>query len=154
MTLTQDHGSADGKAGIRRPALVTTPLAEPFWSAANTGEFLLQHCASCGYQQHYPRNLCVRCWSEDLSWTPASGAGVIWTFTVVEIPGHPAWAAEVPYVIAVVELDEGPRVMTRIVNCDVERARVGMRVTLQPTWDEQLEQQLLTFGPERRDEGA
>jgi uncharacterized OB-fold protein len=152
MSQAQKHEGADRSAAVRRPGLVTIPLTEPFWKAANDGAFLLQECGSCGHRQHYPRNLCGRCWSEDLSWTRASGEGTVWTFTVVEMPGHPAWAAETPYVIAVVELDEGPRAMTRVIDCAAEDMRVGMRVVLRPTWDEQLEQLLLTFAPDRRDE--
>ncbi|MFE1084524.1 MULTISPECIES: Zn-ribbon domain-containing OB-fold protein [Brevibacterium] len=131
----------------RRPGLVTTTLTQPFWDSANDGQMLIQHCSDCGHQQHYPRNLCTTCWSEDLNWISASGRGVVWTFTVVEKPGHPAWAAEVPYVIALVELEEGPRLMARILDCAPADVRVGLPVTLRPTWDEQLKQMLLNFAP-------
>lgn len=132
---------------IRRPDLVTTPLSQPFWDRANSGEFLIQACADCGHRQHYPRNICTDCWSENLTWMTASGTGIVWTFTVVEKPGHPAWVAETPYAIALVELAEGPRVMSRIIACPPAEVAVGMAVTLRPTWDEQLEQTLLNFAP-------
>lgn len=132
---------------IHRPGLVTTNLSQPFWDRANAGELLIQDCAACGHRQHYPRNICTNCWSEDLTWMTAAGTGVVWTFTIVEKPGHPAWAAETPYAIALVELDEGPRVMTRIIDCPVDEVAVAMAVKLRPTWDEHLEQTLLNFAP-------
>lgn len=132
---------------ILRPGLVTTQLSQPFWDHANDGELLIQDCGDCGHRQHYPRNICTSCWSEDLSWMTAAGTGIVWTFTIVEKPGHPAWATETPYVIALIELDEGPRVMTRIIDCASAEVAVGMAVTLRPTWDEQLEQTLLNFAP-------
>lgn len=132
---------------IQRPGLVTTTLTQPFWDSANDGQMLIQYCSDCGHHQHYPRNLCTNCWSKDLNWVSASGRGTVWTFTVVEKPGHPAWAAEVPYAIALVELEEGPRVMARILDCAPADVRVGLSVTLRPTWDEQLKQMLLNFAP-------
>lgn len=132
---------------IRRPGLVTTPLTQPFWDRANDGQMLIQSCRDCGHRQHYPRNLCTTCWSENLDWKAACGTGVVWTFTVVEKPGHPAWVAEAPYAIALVELEEGPRVMARILDCLPEEVKVGMPVTLRPAWDGQLKQMLLNFAP-------
>jgi uncharacterized OB-fold protein len=147
MTDTQTVSTRTPPKSVRRPGLVTTPLTEPFWDRANEGELLIQHCSSCGHRQHYPRNICISCWADEPLWMSASGNGVVWTFTVVEKPGHPAWVDEVPYVIALVELEEGPRVMTRIVDYPPELVSVGMPVSLAPTWDEQLKQMLLSFAP-------
>ncbi|WP_240372055.1 Zn-ribbon domain-containing OB-fold protein [Brevibacterium zhoupengii] len=147
QAMTANASDAGTTPAIRRPGLVTTPLSQPFWDLANDGEFAIQNCVDCGHRQHYPRNICINCWSENLTWMTAAGTGTVWTFTVVEKPGHPAWAPDTPYVIALVELDEGPRAMTRIVDCPPAEVAVGMAVTLQPTWDEQLEQTLLNFAP-------
>lgn len=114
---------------IGKPALVTTPRTRDWWAAAARGELLLQSCTTCGHLQHYPRIVCAKCWSESLEWVPAAGQGTIWTFTVVHRPGHPGWEADAPYVIALVELDEGPRLMTNIVGCPAESVHVGQRVT-------------------------
>jgi uncharacterized protein len=152
MTVQEknDAGPVTDRVGVRRPGLVTTPLSEPFWKAADDGQLLLQFCGECGHRQHYPRNICTHCWSEDLTWTRAAGTGVVWAFTVVGIPGHPAWVDDTPYAIALVELDEGPRVMTGIVDCAPADVQVGLPVVLQPTWDDQLDQNLLTFAPATR----
>jgi Predicted nucleic-acid-binding protein containing a Zn-ribbon len=130
---------------IAKPAMVSIPLTQPFWAAAAEGTLLLQRCLRCTHIQHYPRTLCARCWSIDLEWTAAQGMGAIWTFTVVSMPGHPAWNAETPYVLALVELDEGPRVLTNIVGCDPDRVAVGQRVSLVPHDDPRGNPSLLQF---------
>ncbi len=76
--------------------------------------------------------MCRACWSENLGWIRAAGTGTVWTFTVVSKPGHPAWEQDTPYVLALVELDEGPRMMTNIIDCDPATVHVGLRVQLAP----------------------
>lgn len=115
---------------IPRPALVPTPETAEFWRAARLGRLLLQRCQRCGGVQHYPRALCARCWHDGLEWFEASGMGSVWTYTVVHRPGHPAWQAHVPYVLAIVELDEGPWVVTNVLDVPCEEVSVGMRVRL------------------------
>lgn len=119
---------ASTSAAVNRPALTTTARTAPWWDAAAEGRLLIQRCTACGHTQHYPRALCRSCWSEDLEWIDASGKGTIWTFTVVHKPGHPAWAAAAPYTIALVELEEGPRMMSNIVGCAPEAVSVGVAV--------------------------
>jgi uncharacterized OB-fold protein len=111
-----------------RPAAVTTPLTQHYWDAAAHGRLLVQRCITCGHHQHYPRTLCTACWSDDLTWVEAKGTGHVATLTVVHMPGHPAWQRETPYVLALVELDEGPRLMTNITGTDPENVYVGMPV--------------------------
>jgi len=115
-------------AALAKPGLSPIPRTQLWWEAVERGELLIQRCASCGSYQFYPRVLCTRCWSEDLGWVQAIGSGRIWTFTVVRMPGHAAWAPDVPYVIALIELDEGPRMMSRVVDSDPREVRVGQRV--------------------------
>lgn len=113
---------------ISKPAIASTRRTRALWDAAADGRLLLQKCGTCGHVQHYPRAICARCWSEDLDWTQAKGSGTVWTLTVAHLPGHPAWIPEVPYVLALVELDEGPRVLTNVVGAPVHHVRVGARV--------------------------
>lgn len=136
----------DETAVVRKPGMVISPRTAEFWKAADRGELLLQRCAGCGHVQHYARSICTSCWSHDLSWQRSAGLGAVWTFTVIGVPGHPAWRREVPYVVAVVELDEGPRVLTNIVGVDPEAVAIGQRVRLTPTRDTDTGQTLLTFG--------
>lgn len=130
-----------------RPAFVSTPLTAAYWEAAADGVLLLQRCRPAGHVQHYPRGLCATCWSDDLEWAPAEGTGRVWTFTVVHMPGHPAWSDQVPYVLALVELDEGPRMMTDIVGVDPADVFVGQRVRLVGASGTVVEQPLLVFAP-------
>lgn len=113
---------------LAKPGPTTVPLTEPFWAAAADGRLLLQRCRCCGHHQHYPRVLCQRCWHTELDWVSSSGNGRVWTFTVVHRPGHPAWNADVPYVLAIVELDEGPRLLTNVVGVDPGEVSADQRV--------------------------
>lgn len=132
---------------IAKPGFVQTPLTKAYWDAAADGELLLQRCVDCNNLQHYPRSICTSCWSEDLVWQSASGLGRVWTFTVVGIPGHAAWGSEVPYILALVELDEGPRLMTNIVGCDPAGVACGQRVSLRAHRGPDDHQTLLQFTP-------
>lgn len=113
---------------ISKPAIRSILRTRAWWAAAADGRLLLQYCNACGHVQHYPRVICARCWSEDLNWRQALGIGTVVTLTVAYVPGHPAWTSEVPYVLALVELDEGPRLMTNIVSAPVDEIPIGARV--------------------------
>lgn len=136
---------------IKKPGFVSTALTQIYWDAAADGELLLQRCLDCHNLQHYPRNICTHCWSEHLGWQIATGLGRVWTFTVVGIPGHAAWGTEVPYVLALVELDEGPRLMTNIVDCSPADVSCGQRVKLSPRRGVDDNQTLLQFIPSPSD---
>ncbi len=100
----------------------------PFWDAAREGRLLIKRCAACGRAHHYPRPFCPYCWSRDVSWEQARGTGAVYTFSVVHKNDLPPFNERVPYVAAVVELDEGPRMMTNVVECSVDEVTVGMHV--------------------------
>ncbi len=105
-----------------------SPLSRPFWEAARRHELMIQRCSACGVHVFYPRYNCPRCGSPDLQWVKASGRGKVYTYTVARRPTHPAFAERVPYVIAIVELQEGPRMTTNIVGCDADSVRIDMEV--------------------------
>ena len=111
-----------------RPKPNPTAISEEYWRAAREREFKIQQCASCGTHMHYARYNCVQCGSEDLAWIRASGLGTVYSYTIVRRAGHPAFVDYVPYVAAIVELDEGPRISTNIIDCNVEAVTIGMRV--------------------------
>lgn len=113
-------------AGKRLPR--PTPLTEAWWAACRGHELLIQHCSACGAHQFYPRSLCTTCGGSDLDWVRASGRGHIETFTVIRHPVSKAYAPEVPYAIALVRLDEGPRMMASLNGVAVEDVAVGMAV--------------------------
>ena len=105
-----------------------TAQSRPFWEGCREGKLLLQHCSACGRHQFYPRLMCVHCDAEALDWVEAGGKGRIASFTVVRRAVSAAYAPEAPYVVALIALDEGPVMMSNIVDCDPEALAVGDRV--------------------------
>jgi uncharacterized protein len=101
---------------------------QPFWDGCKEGRFLVKHCNSCGEDHFYPRPFCPKCWSTDVEWKRATGAGRLYTYAVVRQNDLPPFAERVPYVAAIVELDEGPRVMTNIEGDDFDALEIGMPV--------------------------
>jgi uncharacterized protein len=114
-----------------RPTPLVHDETRPWWDATQRGELLVQRCTACGHHQHYPRSLCTRCQSTTLEFVRASGRGTVYSYTVVHRAPHPAFTA--PYVIALVRIDEGPVLLTRIVDCPIERVCCDMKVTV--AWD-------------------
>ena len=96
-----------------RPAPQQSELARPYWEAAAEGRLLLQCCSTCGKLRHYPRLLCDACYSDAVGWKAASGRGTIHSWTVAHHAFHPAFAAELPYALVTVDLDEGVRALGR-----------------------------------------
>jgi uncharacterized OB-fold protein len=117
-------------AGRAEPPV--TPTSAPFWDATRHGRYLLQWCTDCDRPVFYPREFCPQCGGFSLEWRPASGRGTVHTFTV-DHKGHPAIGGGAPFVIALVELDEGVRVMTNVVGCEPAAVRVGLPVEV--TWE-------------------
>ena len=113
---------------------VTDRSTEEFWAAATGGRLLVKRCRTCGRAYFYPRPFCPRCWSEDVAWEEASGRGTVYTWSIVRRNDLPPFSERVPYVTAIVELDEGPRIMTNIVDTAPADVRIGMavEVTFQP----------------------
>lgn len=105
------------------PAPTPTPETEPFWQAAREGRFLIRVCRTCERAHWYPRALCPFCFSENTEWREASGRGSIYTFSIMR-------RAKEPYAIAYVKLDEGPMMMTNIVDSDFENIAIDQRVEL------------------------
>jgi hypothetical protein len=100
-----------------------------FWEGARRGELRIQHCLSCGLHQHYPRLLCSHCGKDTLEFVTASGLATIYSFTVVRQNGVPPFSERLPFVVAVVDLDEeGARMIAALPKLDPAQARIGMRV--------------------------
>jgi uncharacterized protein len=109
------------------PAPVVSPETETFWSATAAGRLLLPRCRACGTTVWYPRGLCPACGATDPDWVEASGRGTIYSFTVIH-RGEGAYREAGPYVVAYVELDEGPRMLTNVIDADPASLRVGQPV--------------------------
>jgi uncharacterized OB-fold protein len=112
-------------------------LNAPYFAGCHEGELRLQHCGSCGHWQFYPRPFCTACGADAPAWKAASGQGTVASFSVVRRGLSPAY--EAPYTIALVDLAEGPRMMSVIIGCEPEAVTVGAPVTVcfEP-WSEDL----------------
>jgi len=114
-----------------KPVPVPTPETEPFWEGCRVGELRLQRCRDCEHVQFPPRRYCSGCLSEDLAWDAASGRGRVRSWTVVERGAHPAFAEEAPLVMALIELDEGPTMLSGIKGCDGVPPAIGSTVEVE-----------------------
>ncbi|MEU5438524.1 OB-fold domain-containing protein [Streptomyces sp. NPDC020719] len=104
----------------------TDAFTRAYWDAAAAGRLLIRRCAACERAHHYPREFCPHCWSEDVAWERASGRATLYTWSVVHRNDLPPFDARVPYAAAVVDLVEGVRMMTEVVECEEAELRVGM----------------------------
>lgn len=111
-----------------RPLPSPNPLTAPYWRAAQQGELKLPRCAACAKFHFYPRAACPYCGSVEFAWHPVAGRGEIYSFTVVHRAPSKGFEELVPYTVAVVALDEGPHLMTRLVQVAPAAVNIGMRV--------------------------
>jgi uncharacterized protein len=124
--MTQAPTSGSPRTDLPTP----DPSTEAYWQAASEGTLLIKRCDACGRHHFYPRPFCPWCWSGQVTWTAASGRATLYTYSVVRANGLAPFADRVPYVAAIVELEEGPRMMTNVVDCDESDLRIGMALTL------------------------
>jgi uncharacterized OB-fold protein len=110
-----------------RPAPVPDGDSIDYWRGAHEGRLLVQRCRQCGNHQLYPRDRCISC-RGDVDWVEASGRGTVYTFTVIRQNHSRPFRDMIPYVVALVDLDEGPRLMTNVVGCETESMEIGMEV--------------------------
>ena len=116
-------------SAIEHPLPFASWESRGFWEGAGRGELVLQRCESCGLVQHRPRGVCAHCLDGSaLTHFTASGSGEIYSFTITEQNQAKGFAEACPYVMAYVKLDEGPRLLTVIVDCDPDDVAVGARV--------------------------
>jgi|tagenome__1003787_1003787.scaffolds.fasta_scaffold17243476_2 uncharacterized OB-fold protein len=119
-----------------KPRPIADGLTQPYWDAAAEGRLLIQRCSACERYQWYPRAHCVACGAADPSFVEAKGTGRLHTFTVLEKTPNPEFQGDLPYVLAVVELDEGVRVSANVVG--VDHAALACEMPLRVTFVEGL----------------
>lgn len=103
--------------------------ATPFYEGLEEGVIRIQECAACSKRQHFPRPWCQYCASEETTWVECSGRGVVYSYTVPHrVVEAQEFEDQLPYVVAIIELDEGPRIISNIVGCSVDEVDVDMRV--------------------------
>lgn len=113
------------------PPPVPSEDAAPFWTHLHAGEFRVQRCARCDRLQHPPRTVCPACGSADHDWVPVSGRGTVYSFVVTHQAVHPAFEGHTPYVTVLVELEEGPRMASNLLDVAVDEVRIGMPVQVE-----------------------
>ena len=111
---------------LPRPA--NPDLTKPFWEAAKRHELVMPRCKKCDHRFFYPREECPRCFSRDHEWSRVTGKGRLHSFTIIRQPANPAFRDDAPHVYALVQLDEGPRMVTNIVECEFDDLQVDMPV--------------------------
>lgn len=121
--------SPDVKSSIpARPVPSPNPGTAPYWNATRKHALVLPRCLDCGKFHFYPRTFCPHCSSANLAWEKCSGKGILYSYTEVFRAPSNAFAADVPYILAVVKLEEGPHLMTRLVGAKGQDVRVGLPV--------------------------
>jgi uncharacterized protein len=130
-----------------KPMPEATPVTKPFWDGLREHKVKIQYSPSADKYIFYPRILAPGTLADDLEWREVSGAGTLYTFTVADRPTAPPWADALPQFLAIVELDEGPRLSTELVDADPDALRVGLRV--KAVFEDYPEQDitLLKFAP-------
>jgi len=113
---------------FQRPRPRPSDITQPYWDAAAAHRLVVQQCRACGSKQFYPRCLCMKCASEDLEWAACSGQGSVYTYTINHRAPHAHFKARLPYVTAMIDLDEGVRMLANIVGDDALRTAIGARV--------------------------
>jgi uncharacterized OB-fold protein len=126
-----------------KPLPKSDPVTAPFWDSVTRGKMEVQRCDDCATFVFYPRALCPNCSSRKLTWTPVCGRGRIYSMTIVHRPTNAAFKADAPYVVALVELEEGCRMMSNIMGSKADPATVKIGMPVELVYDPVTEQATL-----------
>jgi uncharacterized OB-fold protein len=121
--MTEDTGQA-----YEKPLPLLEGMAGEFYGFCKNQELRFQRCTECNTWRHVPRNMCAQCGSWNWEWAKSCGRGELLTWTVVTFPMQPSFAEEVPYAVTLIEMEEGPRVVSQIVDVEPQDLRMGMPV--------------------------
>ena len=122
-----------------KPLPLPTPETQPFWDSCRRHEMELPRCQDCGKFHFYPRAMCPHCWSPNLEWVKASGRGKLYSYVINHRP-PPGFEGDAPYVIAIVELDEGVRMMSNLVGVEPDPANLPLDMSLQVSYEDVSDQ--------------
>jgi len=122
----------------KRPLPEATPETQEFWDGARRGELRIQHCRACGKAYFYPRPFCPHCASRDVEWFTASGRATLYSYVINHRPAR-GFEDMAPYIIAVVQLEEGPRMMTNVIGVDPDPEQLPPDMPLEVTFERQSE---------------
>ena len=119
---------SDTQTPIPKPLPELEGFTKDFYEGCGRGELLFQHCSDCKAWRHVPRELCAECGSWNWEWRASSGRGRVFTWTVIERALHPAFAEEVPFAAVVVELEEGVRLLSQVIDCPLDQLEMDLPV--------------------------
>lgn len=113
-----------------KPAIHPKANTQKFWDAVNEGRFLYQHCTACGTPQFFPRSVCHNCHGKAFEWRQSAGKGKVFTFSILYRAPGPAFKDDTPYVLALIDMEEGFRITANVLNCDPDTVHIDMPVHL------------------------
>lgn len=122
--------------GYNKPIPVPQGESDYYWEKAKAHELWLRQCDDCGNAYFYPRDISPCCFSKNTSWTQASGRATLFTYAIVHRPPHPGFREDAPFVTAIVELEEGPKMPTNIVIDDPTPENLEVGMALEVTFDD------------------
>lgn len=112
------------------PKPISNADSAPYWQGARESKLLIRKCNACGELHFMPRHVCPHCWSDDLQWIEASGKGTVHSYSIIRRASDPRFADLVPYVVALVDLEEGPRMMANVLGDNALDTKIGDALTL------------------------
>jgi uncharacterized OB-fold protein len=124
----------------RKPVPMITPENERYWQGCKQHELWMRHCNACAKPYFYPRDVCPMCGSRDVDWKQMSGRGTLYTYAIVHRPPTPGFADDVPFITAIVQLDEGPRMMTNLTGIEPDPATITVGMPVQVTFEDLTEE--------------
>jgi uncharacterized OB-fold protein len=113
-----------------KPLPEPSPDTAPYWDGLHAGKLMLQSCGACGKIRHYPRPVCPFCYSMETRWQPASGRGLVHSWTITHHAFHPGFKRDLPLMLATVDLDEGVRMQAQLRGVDASDLKIGMPVRI------------------------
>jgi uncharacterized OB-fold protein len=120
----------------RKPLPTPSPETQRFWEGCKNHELWLPYCRGCQGFFWYPRDFCPRCFSWETEWRKASGKGKVYTFAIQYRAWHPGWNEDVPYVTALVDLEEGPRLFTNLVGVEADPKALHCEMPVEVVWED------------------
>lgn len=119
-----------------KPIPVPHPESDHYWEQAAAGKLVIQQCADCGDAQFFPRALCIHCGGRSLNWIESSGRGTLFTFAIVHVAPHPGFSGDLPYITAIVELEEHVKMPSQVIGIEPEPGHLRIGMPLQVVFEQ------------------
>ena len=138
------------KPAYTKPLPSPSPETQFFWEKAKQHELWIPRCRACERSYWYPRDFCPHCGSRDVEWRRSSGRGTLYTFAIHYRAWHPGWADDVPYVTALVDLEEGVRIFTNLIGIDPNPQAIHCTMPLEAVFEDASDEiTIIKFRPSK-----